>query len=184
MSTTSIAELREIVAELSRSQMKTDRQMAETDRRMEETHRELKKFIGSVGSEWGHLVESLTRPSCLGQLREAGIDVTQMAGDTMSQRPGFEQEWDVLLVDGAELVAVEVKSRFRPADLDRVEEKLAKFKKAFPQYDGYRVYGAVAAIKFDAGLERRAPKRGLFVFQPSGEVMKLVNEKGFKPKAY
>ncbi len=107
-----------------------------------------------------------------------------MAGETLSRRPDFEQEWDVLLIDGDELAAVEVKSRFRSGDLERVEEKLRKFKGAFPQYKDYKVYGAVAAIKYDAGLERLAAKCGLFVFQPSGEIMRLVNKKGFKPKGY
>jgi hypothetical protein len=186
-----MAELREIVGELSRStrelreaQAVTDRQMAETDRRMAETSRELKKFIGSVGSEWGHLVESLTEPSCLRELQEAGIEVTQKTGETISTRPGYEQEWDVLLINGGELVAVEVKSRFRPKDLERVEEKLAKFKMAFPHFAGCKIYGAVAAIKYDSGLERLAEKHGLFVFMPSGEIMKLRNSKGFRPKAY
>jgi len=211
-----MAELREIVGELSRStrelresQKTTDRQMAETDRRMaetdrrmaetdrrmaeskaktdrqlEETSRELKKFIGSVGSEWGHLVESLTEPSCLGELQKAGIDVTQKTGETISTRPGYEQEWDVLLINGGELVAVEVKSRFRPRDLDRVEEKLGKFKDAFPHFAGCKIFGAVAAIKYDAGLERLAEKRGLFVFMPSGQIMKLRNSESFRPKAY
>jgi hypothetical protein len=205
MSGTSMAELKEIVAELSRSTVElrksqelTDRQMKETDRQMKETDwrlketdshlkelkKEVQKFVGSLGREWGDLVESLTKPSCIGQLRAAGIDVTQMAGETLSTRPGFEQEWDVLLVNGKELVAVEVKSRFRKEDLERVEEKLKKFKGAFPQYRDYTVYGAVAAIRYNAGLERRASKRGLFVFMPSGEIMALANPKGFLPKGY
>ena len=69
----------------------------------------------------------------------------------------------MLLINGGELVAVEVKSRFK---------------------EGHKIYGAVAALKFNAGLERLAEKRGLFVFEPSGEVMSLANKKGFKPKAW
>lgn len=90
----------------------------------------------------------------------------------------------MLLINGGELVAVEVKSRFKEGHLERVEEKLEDFKKAFPIYKGYKIYGAVAALKFNAGLERLAEKRGLFVFEPSGEVMSLANKKGFKPKAW
>jgi hypothetical protein len=188
MGATSMMELREIVAELSRSQAKTDRQIrefqAKTDRQIAETSKELKKFMGQVGREWGDMVEELTKPSCLEQLQAAGIDVTQVAGETLSRRPGHEQEWDVMLVDGDVVVAVEVKNRLRPGDLDRIEEKLKKFKGAFRQYREYTVYGAVAAIKYDAGLDRAAEKRGLFVFRPSGEIMKLVNGEGFRAKGY
>jgi hypothetical protein len=199
---TSMAELREIVAELSRStkalrestgelresQAETARQIREmqerTDRQIAETSRELKKFVGQVGSEWGDLVEEMTKPSCLEQLQAAGIEVTQAAGETLSRRPGYEQEWDVVLVNGDEVVAVEAKSRLRLRDLDRLEERLKKFKGAFPQYKDHTVYGAVAAIKFDSGTARAAEKRGLFVFRPGGEIMKLVNGKGFRPKGY
>ncbi len=62
--------------------------------------------------------------------------------------------------------------------------ELGKFKRAFPQYREFALYGAVAAIKYDAGLERLAEKRGLFVFQPSGEIMTLANTEDFRPKAY
>jgi hypothetical protein len=184
MSTTSMTELREIVAELSRSTKELRESQDRTDRQIAETSKELKKFMGQVGREWGDMVEELTKPSCLEQLQAAGIDVTQVAGETLSRRPGHEQEWDVMLVDGDVVVAVEVKNRLRPGDLDRIEEKLKKFKGAFRQYREYTVYGAVAAIKYDAGLDRAAEKRGLFVFRPSGEIMKLVNGKGVRAKGY
>jgi type I restriction-modification system DNA methylase subunit len=106
--------------------------------------------------------------------------VTQTAEATQSERKGCEQEWDVLLINSGELVAVEVKSRLRDGHLERMEEKLAAFEKAFPQYANYGVYGAVAALKYNAHLDKVAEQRGLFVFQPSRE----VNKKGFRPKAY
>ena len=172
-----MAEMKEIVADLSRS----TRELRDSQ---EKTDAALRKFMGQVGREWGDMVESLTKPSCLGQLQRAGIEVTQVAAETLSRRPGYEQEWDVMLVDGREVVAVEVKSRLRPEDLDRMEEKLRKFKGAFPQYRDYAVYGAVAAIRFDAGAARQAEKRGLFIFEPGGEIMRLVNSEGFRPKRY
>ena len=173
----STEELQAIVANLAKSQ-------AETDRQIKSMSMSIERMSGSVGREWGNLVESLTKTSCLEQMQEVGIEVTQTAEQTQSERKGYEQEWDVLLVNGGELVAVEVKSRFQEKHLDRVEEKLETFKKAFPQYSNYTVYGAVAALKFNAGMERLAEKRGLFEFKPSGEIMKIANHLGFKPKPW
>ena len=187
----STAELLAIVEKLAISQAETDRQMKETDLKMQETDLKIKSMTrsveslsGSIGREWGNLVESLTKTNCLEQMQALGIEVTQTAEATESERPGFEQEWDVLLINGGELVAVEVKSRLREGHLDRMVDKLEVFKKAFPQYTGYRVYGAVAALKYNSHLNRVAQKKGFFVFEPSGKIMKITNKPGFKPKAY
>lgn len=142
------------------------------------------RMSGSIGREWGHLVESLTKASCLEQMQGAGIEVTMTAQETESERKGHEQEWDVLLVNGGVLVAVEVKSRFKEEHFDRVEEKLEDFRQAFPIYKDYKIHGGVAALKYNAGLERLAEKRGFFVFQPSGEIMSLTNNEGFQPKSW
>ncbi|MFV0338896.1 MAG: hypothetical protein ACK5LK_11730 [Chthoniobacterales bacterium] len=194
----SVVELQEIVFNLAKSQTETDRQLKETDRQLKETDRRLKetdrqlketmkaveKMSGSIGREWGNLVESLTKTSCVEQLQAAGIKVTQTARDTESEREGYEQEWDVMLVNGGEVVAVEVKSRFRQGDLKSAEKKLAVFREAFPQYRKFTVYAGVAALKYNSGLDRLAAKRGFFVFEPSGEIMALTNKKGFKPKKW
>lgn len=130
------------------------------------------------------MVESLTKTSWLEQLQALGIEVTQTTEATESERKGFEQEWDVLLINGGVLVAVEVKSRLREGHLDRMVDKLEVFKKAFPQYKDYIIYGAVAALKYNSHLDKVAEKMGFFVFEPSGEIMKIANKKGFKPKPF
>jgi hypothetical protein len=90
----------------------------------------------------------------------------------------------MLLIDGEVVVAVEVKSRFRHGHLERMEEKLVTFRKAFPQYKDYTIHGAAAALKYDAGLDKLAEKRGFFVFRPGERVMRLVNRKTFRPRAF
>lgn len=87
----SVTELKEIVANLAKSQAETDRQLKETDLQIKEMSRSIDRMSGSIGREWGHLVESLTKASCLQQMREAGIEVTMTAKETESERKGHEQ---------------------------------------------------------------------------------------------
>jgi hypothetical protein len=156
----------------------------ETELQQKLTMEAVRSLSGSIGREWGALVESLTEASCLQQMQAAGMKVTQTCMETESEREGCEQEWDAMLINGGELVAIEVKSRMRETHVKRIIEKLKLFKKAFPQYRKFKVYGGAAAIKFDAGGDRAAEKAGLFVFKPSGQIMHLANAKGFKPKAF
>ncbi len=71
----------------------------------------------------------------------------------------------------SELVAVECKSRLSRDDVDDFVSRLQRFKVAFPQFREFRVYGAVAAIEIDQGIDVYAYRRGLFVIKQSGETV-------------
>lgn len=191
----STAELKSFIDKLAISQAETNKQMSDQRNDLRDLQKEtalmiqsmtksIERMSGSIGREWGDLVESLTKASCLQQMQAWGIEVTQTSELTESDRKGYEQEWDTLLINSGELVAVEVKSRFQVKYLKDIEEKLVNFKKAFTQYANYKVYGAVAALKYDAGSARLAEKSGYFVFEPSGDIMKIINRADFKPKAW
>ena len=90
-------------------------------------------------------------------------------------------EIDILAVDDTELVVVECKSRLSLDDLKGFLEKLARFKVSFPHCSGYQVYGAVAGIEINEGVDRYAYQRGLFVIKPSGDTVEIVNDADFKP---
>jgi hypothetical protein len=60
-------------------------------------------------------------------------------------------------------------------------EKLQKFKLAFPAYETYQAYGAVAGIEINEGVDRYAYKKGLFVIRPSGDTVEIVNDAQFQP---
>jgi hypothetical protein len=55
---------------------------------------------------------------------------------------------------------------------------------AFPHYKNYQVYGAVAGIEIDRGVDRYAYKKGLFVIKPSGDTVAIINKDGFKPEIW
>lgn len=49
----------------------------------------------------------------------------------------------------------------------------------------YKVYGAIAAIRFEEDSDKYAMHQGIFVLSPSGEnLVRIDNEKGFRPKTF
>jgi hypothetical protein len=58
---------------------------------------------------------------------------------------------------------------------------LARFKISFPHYQNYQVYGAVAGIEINDGIDRYAYQKGLFVIKPLGEGVAIANDENFKP---
>ena len=47
-----------------------------------------------------------------------------------------------------------------------------------------RVYGAIAGIEFEEGSDRYAYKQGLFVLKFKEGIIKIANDKKFKPKEW
>jgi hypothetical protein len=165
----------------------TDRQLRELKAESKKTERflrDLGKQLGDLGNRLGQFVEEMVAPALVQLLRGRGIAVTQVSRRTSSQRKGAAIEVDLLAVNDTDVVAVEVKSRLSADDVRRQVERLGKFKKAFPQYRGYRVLGAVAAMVVPDEAGRVAFEAGLFVLAPSGETIRILNDKRFKPKAW
>jgi hypothetical protein len=206
------AELRDLVASLAmaqketdRLQKETDRQFKETDRRFEEVARQsketdrrfeevarqsietdqrLNELAGMFGDQIGRLAEAIVEPACLRLFRERGIAVTYSTQRAESAVAGEEMEIDVLLANGTEVVAVEVKTSLGVRDVNRFLERLGRFRKAFPQFRDHVLYGAVAGLQSRPEARHYAARKGLLVLKPSGSMVEVANTPDFRPKQF
>lgn len=175
----SIEELRENQREMARE---TDRVFRQSK---EETDRAIRQLSGLFSTQWGKLVEALVEPGCVDQFRKRGIAITRsMQRAEGIDSDGRQMEIDVLLVNGKEIVAVEVKTTCKISDVEEQEDKLERFKEAFPEYRDKTVYGAVAGLKFESQSDKYAYRRGLFVLKPLDGLAKIMNDDKFQPKVF
>ena len=93
-------------------------------------------------------------------------------------------EIDILGVNTTDVVVVECKSRLTQEDVNEFLEKLPRFKTAFHEFRSFKIYGAVAGIEIDKGVDRYAYKQGLFVIKPSGDTVEIVNDDQFRPQTW
>lgn len=169
------------------SQAEADRRAVEADRRLqrlEQVAANTSREVAGLTTRWGQFVENLVEPSVVRLFRERGIEVQETARRLRSQRPGAAMEIDILAIDGTVAVAIEVKSRLSQPDVDVFLTRLGRFKQAFPHLDSYQLYGAVAAIEIDEGVDRYAYQRGLFVIKQTGETVAIANDLTFRPMAW
>jgi hypothetical protein len=170
----------EIESLLAESKLESDRSMAELKRTVERTS----KAVDSLTTRWGRFVEELVEPAVLRLFQEKGIDIKEVYPRARVKRQGIAMEIDILAVDDTDLVVVECKSRLSQDDVDEFIEKLTRFKIAFPHYQNYRAYGAVAGIEINKGVDRYAYKKGLFVIKPSGDTVAIINDANFQPNTW
>ena len=107
-----IKETQKNIKELSASQKETNEQMKKTDIK-------LNKFIGDTGNYWGKLGENLVKGSLAQRLKERGIEVEKVV--TNAKKGSVE--FDIIAINGAETVVVEVKATLDPSDVDKFKKK-------------------------------------------------------------
>ena len=190
--------IEDIYALFKASSEEFDRRLKESDRRAEEakaenersmaqlkrTVAETTRAVNSLTTRWGRFVEELVEPAAIKLFRARGIDVEHTFSRGKVAKQGVAMEIDILAVNDTELVAVECKSRLSKDDVDYFLEKLKLFKQAFPHFQNFEVYGAVAGIEIDEGIDRYAYKKGLFVIKPSGDTVEIVNDAQFQGRKW
>ena len=173
---------------LAKSRTEADRRAADADRRLaklEKTVERTSKAVDSLTTRWGRFVEELVRPAVVRMFRDRGILITHTMERVRSPlASGMPMEIDILGVNGMKVVAVECKSRLSKDDVDEMIERLTNFKTAFPEYAQYSLYGAVAGIEINEGVDVYAYRKGLFVIRTNGESVEIANDDQFQPMTW
>ena len=168
------------------NERKLERMREETDRRMQENHLQIMEIInhteqqieeankryGGFTNEFGKMVEDLCKPAALRIFKAEGIDIDHTYEGSRRERAGEEEmEVDVLLCNKTEAVAVEVKTTCFKKDVDYFLKKMRHFKEVFHEFEGKKVYAAIAAMRFANGSDKYSQRKGLYVLSPLSDGM-------------
>ena len=166
------------------SSEKAARETEELRKLMKETDRRLKKLDRLFNSQWSKLMESLVEGDLVGLLQAQGIAVERTCTNVKGGRDGRHYEFDILAVNGEEVVVVEVKTTLRAEDVTEFLGKLDKFTDYERVYKGKQVLGAVAYLKADSSVREHAERQGLYVIRATGSSAGIINEPGFLPRVF
>ena len=161
-----------------------DRDHAEMRRRGKEHDRRLRYLDNLFNGQWGKLMEALVDGDLVSLLKKRGISVTHTWTNLKMRVEDYRREVDILAVNGNEVVAVEVKTTMKVADVNYFLEMLPLFKKLAPEYRDCTVFGAVAYLKADENSDAYAERKGLFVIRATGSSASITNDDNFQPRAF
>ncbi len=184
MSTLSHSEPAPTLEEVWRLFKETDRKFQETDRKFQETDIKLNKLEKLFTSQWGKLVESLVEGALIKIFNQRGIPVQHTYTRAKGNHQGRSWEVDIVAKNGEAVIIVEVKTTLRPDDVKRFIDKLPHIKTWMREYAGNIVYGAMAYLNAEAGAEKMAQNKGLFVIKATGDSAYLENPADFVARIY
>ena len=150
----------------------------------EQRHKEYDRKFGDLSNRWGRFVESLVEGDLVAMLQKKNIEVETISERVRGKRNGEHFEFDIVAVNGEEVVVVEVKSTLRAEDIRHFLDRLENFTRWSPLYKGKKVYGAVAYLQVVQSAEIYAERQGLFVIRATGDSASIINRDGFLPKTF
>jgi len=162
-------ELKKLVASLAISQKETDRKL-----------NKVAQMLGGISVNQGDVAEdffynSLIKDNHLGTL--AFDDITK---NMAKHRGKIQEEYDIFLTNGESIAIIEVKYKAHLADIKKLDRKFENFKKLFPIYKDYKLYGAMASFYFNQETKDELLKQGYFIVERCGDLIKTENSEYLK----
>jgi len=181
-------ELKDLVASLAIDQKELTKKMAQTDEQMRRTDEQINrletqvekmarkidrvgKIVGNVGKNQGAVTEEFFFNSLGENAHLGGIHFDNLMANIQMRQGRLEEEYDIVMMNGNAVGIVEVKYKAHEKDVNKLERKMTHFKKLFPVYKDFKLYGAIASFHFYDKAKQTALENGFFVLQRSGNVI-------------
>lgn len=183
----------EQILQLRESQKKTDEQILglkeAQDRTEEHLNRTIEKLdeigrqLGDLGLVQGEVAEDLFYRNVRYLFKDRAITFDSIRRNVKKEGIG---EYDIVAANRGAVLVIEVKNKLQKRMIDSfINKKLPNFKKAFPQYQDYRLLGGIGALVVKDDVGRYAEKSGLYVLtQASDGGATLINRKNFRAKEF
>ena len=150
---------------------KTDDQLLKTDAKLDK----LAKMYGGVANNQGDVTEEFFFNSLKDSPVLNGIHFDFLERNVNITHKTLQDEFDILLINGADVFIIEVKYKAHEKDLLRlVDKKFKNFKKLLPLYKDYKHHLGLASFHINNKLKENALEQGVTVLQRKGDMIETT----------
>ena len=154
-----------------------DREMEKSRAEWEHRMKKLDEHMGGMANSQGMFAEEYFFNSFEnGQQNFFGEKFDEIIKHAKGWKNGFKDEYDILMLNGHAIGIVEVKFKAVKDYIPKVIKKAHTFRGNFPEYQNHKIYLALAAMTFDAGLEQECIKEGIAVVKQVGDTVTIYDE--------
>jgi hypothetical protein len=172
--------------ELEKSRAEFNQRRAEFDEELKKSRAEhdkiikdLSKQIGGIANSNGAYAEEFFYNALLhGQRNIFGEEFEDVVkSNKVTINKGYEDEYDILLVNGQAVCVVEIKYKADSSDLpQQLLRKSQTFRVNFPQHKNKKVYLALAGMSFNPLTEKACAANGIAIMKQVGDTMVVSDE--------
>jgi hypothetical protein len=171
-------QLIEIEKLLKENSLETEKRFKDTDKRCKEIQEEL----GGIGKSNGEIAEDFFCSALEYQLKVGKLEFDYIDRITRRKRNNLEAEYDIILYNNYKVLIIAVQYNFKLKYLrDFYTQKLKSFKKLYPEYKDFKIYGGIAAMTFEKNVKNEAMEYGFYILSQNNDKLKLLNPKDFEP---
>ncbi len=137
----------------------------------------IKTEVGGTGRSNGAVAENFFYQGFMDNMTVNGTkyDFIEKSKDKRIISLNLQGEYDIVLTNSNKVLVIEVKYNLEKEDIrDFYNKKIPKYKKLFPEYKNYTIYGAMASFSNEDGAEELSRKKGFMFFTQSGEKIKKL----------
>ena len=166
------------IKELSVSQKETDTQIKELSVSQKETDRKLQRvseMLGGISANQGDVAEDFFYNSLIKDNHLGSLKFDDITKNMEKHRGQIQEEYDIFLTNGESIAIIEVKYKAHIDDIIKLDRKFDNFKKLFPIYKDYKLYGAMASFHFNKDTKDELLKQGYFIVERSGDLIRTEN---------
>ena len=162
-----MAENAKAQAENAKAQAETRAQMAKTDARLDK----VAKLFGNTTRNNSDIAEKFFANGFIKNTKLGNLKFDDVMQKSEKHRGKTQEEYDILLTNGNAIAIIEVKHKAHVNDLEPLDRKIKNFKKLFPIYEKYVVYGALASFHINKDAKKEILKRGYFAVERDGDLI-------------
>jgi hypothetical protein len=176
---TEVEKTLQLMAErMAESQAKHERDMEDWKVRMDRLDRSIDKVskkLGGVENNIGYHAEDYFQDIFEETMTFGGIKYDEMIHNLARRDKNVNIEFDIFLENGDAVALIEVKYRIHPDYVKEfAEDRLAKFRKYFPEYKNHKAYLGIAGFSFCDTVAEEAKKYGVGIIRQVGDSMEMA----------
>ena len=170
-------------------QQNTGKALQESSEQINKLSKSINEANGNFTNKWGLFLENLIKGGLVKLLNERTIQVSRIQPRMVYRRRDRSEkgEFDLVAINGKEIVAIEVKTTLTSNKVEKYIDKLKHFKTYFSEYQDKIIYGGMAYLDDYDEASSLVMKNGMLAIKAVGgkaDVSVIVNANGFELKQF
>ena len=187
---TNIKELQEITKRNAIGIENLRKEAEKARKENEKSHKQMKKELWGIWQSQEEVWIDLFRRNMKKIMRKRWVKIENISTKFKNARKInweiVEGEYDLMWINGKDIVVVEVKNKLKTDDIKKfVNKQLPRFKLLFPDFKNYNLYWWIWSLIVGKHQEEQAEKAWLFVFTKWNDWnATITNKENFKAKIF